>query len=444
MQDPAPALPLPVHLRFHRGLLRCGPWFDGRLPPGCAWSAARGAPWFEAPASRHRLLRRHLNRRGLPVVDGLPVPERLPAALPAPALPAALQLAMAAFRGSGRRGLVLGAGDAERTALALAAIAGARRAAVLLAPTEAAVDGWIAALRPRLLAAVGRLADGEAPPPVAVAAVAPFATLAERCGARFRLLVADGCDRVPLRLLQHGLSCCAASQRLGFLGRQAPAQLLGELAGSLGPVLHLCESGSQSRHVLQLPLRADERAEFAAGWSAFLGAFDRFAALAPTARFGEFVRWARGDEVGRPGLAGWHRAMRALRLPRAKAAACELLLQRHRRERLLFFTADRESAYALCRRCHALPVTAELPAAARRQALAAWADGLVPALCGPRLLEEAHGLPAADVGVVVGGAFGRAQLQARRLRVREGGAFYQLVAAGTIEAARALRDDAGA
>ena len=162
--------------------------------------------------------------------------------------------------------------------------------------------------------------------------------------------------------------------------------------------------------------------------------------MAVGGRFGDFVRWARQDEQGRPGLLGWHRALRALRWTRAKAAACAQLLQQHRRQRLLFFTQDRESAYALCRSCHALPITAELPAAARRQALQAWADGEVPALCGPRLLEEAHGLPPADVGVVVGAAFGHGQLEARLRRVRPDGAFYQLVTADTVEVGRLWRD----
>lgn len=432
---------LPIHLSWRRGVLHGGPWPDGaRLPFGCEWSG-RGAPWFEAPASRHAVLRRAAGRLGCLLVDDVPAAAALPLR-PAPVpLPASLQLALAAFQGGGRRGLVLGGDDAARTDLAAAAIARCGRATVVLAPTAAGVDGWIAALRQSLGGAVGALTLTRPPPPIAVAAVAPFAAMAERWGNRFRLLIADGCDRVPLGALRHGVSCCTATQRLGFVGTASAARLL-ELSGLFGPLLHQCVADTVTRHVLHLPLGAGERAVYEQHWSRFLAGYDRCAAMTGSLGFAGFVRWARRDD--RPALLAWHGAQRALHWTKAKAAACALLLRRHRGQRLLFFTGDRESAYALCRSCHVLPITSELPAAARRQALAAWAAGEVPALCGPRLCEEAHGLPLADVGVVVGGAFGKGQLQARLLRVRGDGSFYQLLSQDTVEVSRQQRQRDGA
>ena len=56
------------------------------------------------------------------------------------------------------------------------------------------------------------------------------------------------------------------------------------------------------RRVLHLPLSAEERSDYEAAWSGFLGAYDRFQAMAPGARFSQFVSWAREDPRGRPGL----------------------------------------------------------------------------------------------------------------------------------------------
>jgi len=189
-----------------------------------------------------------------------------------------------------------------------------------------------------------------------------------------------------------------------------------------------------------LPLSADERAAYADAFHTFFGAFDHFTAMAPGAQFAEFVRWARSDPAGRPGLLAWHRALAALAWTRAKSAAVAAILAAHAGARVLLFTADKESTYALARAHLVAPVTAELPRRERQQLLAAFLRAELRALVGPRLLDDGVPEACADVGVVVGSAFGRRQRLARERRIAAPGVVYELLSQDTVEVGRARRE----
>lgn len=441
----APSVSPPVELRFSRGAMAAAPWPDGiPLPPGCRWHEALGRPTLVAPGCLHPALCRVLNEAGTPYLDHAGSGQPLPVAGSVPAPGPSVLMGLHAWRGHGGRGLMLGLDDGDRMSSALHALREIGRTALVLAATEAAVDGWASALRPWYGSAVGTLRVGQELQPLTIASWHAFAPRAGDLGSRFALVVGDGCDRVPSGPAFASLQCCTAAHRLGFLGPAPAADLVLDLGSVLGPMVCAVEPAAVPRRVLHLPLSAEERSDYDAAWSGFLGAYDRFQAMAPGARFSQFVQWARDDPRGRPGLQAWHRALRCLRLTRAKEEAVTLLLSRHQGERVLLFTADRESAYALCRSTFALPVTAELSRAEREAALLAYARGEVHALSGPRLLEETHGLPPCDVGIVVGRAFGAPQQQARLQRVRPGGVLYELVAADTVEVSRTRHSGHGA
>ncbi len=342
-----------------------------------------------------------------------------------PAPPAAVDLALHALAAHRGRGLLLGMAPADRSATVRALLAPAAAPAVVLVPTEAGVTGWREALGPPGLGAGVTITTWNA-----------FAEIVHRREEPMAVLVADGCDRVPVTALQACLQPCPAPIRIGFTGERPTWERVQHLGRLLGPTVWAQATAVHTEGVLHLPLTDDEREDYDTAWSTFLGAYDRFQAMAPGARFPQFVRWARQDPAGRPGLLAWHRALRALHCTTGKRTAVRALLERHRGRRILLFTADRDSAYALAQDCLVMPLTGEMARSERLAALQAHARGELPVLVGPRLLEEAHGLPPADLGVVVGRAFGESQHQARRLRVAPQGAFLELVAAETIESAR--------
>jgi len=258
-------------------------------------------------------------------------------------------------------------------------------------------------------------------------------------GRRHDLLIADLPELMPGPRLLAVLDGSAAGARLLLPQDAHPRDLLA-WTGRSGPVLAVCGRDPALRTVeLRVPLPADARAVYDAAWSEFLAAYDRFAVAHPHAGFSTFVALARGDAAARPALLAWHRALRAAADNRNKAAVAARLLQRHRGERVLVFAPDRASAYALARAHLIAPITAEIPRAERRAAVAAFARGELRALVGPRLLDTGVPERCADVGIAVGGGFGRAQRKARAARIRAGGLFYELCGLDTVEVGRARR-----
>lgn len=444
MNENSPSQSLPaVELCWRGGLLWAGPWPAAvAVPHGCRPAPGMPEGWQVADGHRYQAL------RDLLVAEGVGLHDRVPSAAPlepagvGSSVDGSVALAMSAWRGRGHRGQLLGLGDAERAAVVAAAVREVGRAAVVLTPSQAGVDGWQRALTGSLGRLVASLRDPATAAPVTVATWTGFARVLERLGTRFALVVADACDRAPRELVTAVLRSAVAPARLGMLGERPSPDLTLVLSGLVGPVVHWRGSEPVARHVVHLPLNAAEREVYDVAWSRFVGVWDRFRVDRPGVRFREFVHWARSDPVGRSGLLAWHRVQRLVHWTEAKQAAVATLLQDHRAERVLCFTGDRDSAYALARASLVMPVTAELSRAERETVVQDFAAGRLRVLGGPRLLEEMHGLPMADVGIVLGWSFGAAQQQARVQRIRSGGRLYELVAADTVEVSRAGRHGA--
>ena len=149
-------------------------------------------------------------------------------------------------------------------------------------------------------------------------------------------------------------------------------------------------------------------------------------------------------EEGRRGLAGYREARRLLAFPAAKRAALRRLLERHRDSRVLVFTSDNATAYAVAREHLLMPITCDIPRSERAAALERFRRGELRALVSARVLNEGIDVPDADVAVVVGGTQGtreHVQRIGRLLRPREGktATIYELVMRGTSEVSQARR-----
>jgi superfamily II DNA or RNA helicase len=124
------------------------------------------------------------------------------------------------------------------------------------------------------------------------------------------------------------------------------------------------------------------------------------------------------------------------------------LLARHAAARVLVFTADNATAYAVAREQLVMPITCDIPRAERAHALERFRRGELRALVSARVLNEGIDVPDAEVAVVVGGAQGErehVQRVGRLLRPVEGksAVVYELVMRGTSEVLQARRRRAG-
>lgn len=403
--------------------LRVRGWPDDLRPPLGATVLPTGE--LHGPLSLRPRLRRTLHQAGAAVVDLLtspPVPiEQRPHALEPSPVP------LAGWLAHGGHGLVVGLGDGAMVDLLLAAVRHTGAPTLLLVRDSGAELRWQQALRER---------PGTAAIDVRTAADAAR-TLAAQVP-RHDLLVVAQPELLPAPTLTTALAGLAPAHVLAFVDHAGPE--LQATTAWAGPLLAVCERGPAApRLELHLPLSPSERQAHDEAWHEFLCGYDAFAALRPEAGFGTFVQEARGEPAWRPSLLAWHRARAVAAWTVAKAAACGELLARHRRQSVLVFTPDRGSAYELARAHLIAPLTAELSRGERAGLLAAFARGQLKALAGPRLLELGVAAGSADVGIVVGGGYGRADRRARFDRIAPHGIVYELVSEGTAEVGRAQR-----
>jgi superfamily II DNA or RNA helicase len=122
----------------------------------------------------------------------------------------------------------------------------------------------------------------------------------------------------------------------------------------------------------------------------------------------------------------------------AKAEAVAMLLARHRDSRVLLFTADNDTAYAIAKRHLVMPMTCDISRGERDRALDAFRRGELRALVSARVLNEGIDVPDADVAILVGSTRGEreyVQRIGRLLRPAPGkrAIVYELITMGTGE-----------
>ena len=175
----------------------------------------------------------------------------------------------------------------------------------------------------------------------------------------------------------------------------------------------------------------------------------QFRRVAPGASWEDVARAAARTVEGRRALEAFRRARRLTAFTEAKREMLRVLLRRHFHEaRVLVFTADNESAYAVAREHLIMPFTCDIGRKEREEVLARFREGALRALVSARVLNEGIDVPDADVAIIVGGALGQrehVQRVGRLLRPREGkrALVYELVSRKTTEVRLARRRRAG-
>jgi superfamily II DNA or RNA helicase len=149
------------------------------------------------------------------------------------------------------------------------------------------------------------------------------------------------------------------------------------------------------------------------------------------------IRASRSDD-GRRAMEAYRRQREIAFAAPAKLDYVGLLLERHREDRLLLFTQDNATAYALSRRFLIPIITHETRVKERSEILAGLADGSYGAVVTSKVLNEGVDIPDANVAVVVSGSASvreHVQRLGRILRARAGkhALLYELVTANTAE-----------
>ncbi|HET6344428.1 MAG TPA: DEAD/DEAH box helicase family protein [Myxococcota bacterium] len=353
---------------------------------------------------------------GLPFDDRARCWEPLPLVATAPLAPHPHQEeALASWTAAGHRGIVVLPTGAGKTWLAVLAMLEVRQATLIVVPTIDLMHQWRAVLQERLGVTAGALGGGEhSRAPVTVATYDSAALQAEFIGHRFGLLVCDECHHLPAASYQFIATAALAPARLGLTATLDRADGGERVAMELlGPCVYSASAAALGGTYLapyevrriEVDMTADEQAAYDAERALYTG-FLRRAGVRMSQPDGwtQFVVRASRSDEGR-------RAMRAYRAQRRMALTCSgkrtalwAIVQAHRHDRILIFTDDNETVYALSRTLLIPSITHQTKPGERRALLGAFAGGSLPCLVTSRVLNEGVDVPDANVGVVLSGS----------------------------------------
>jgi superfamily II DNA or RNA helicase len=443
-----------VRLVFDRGtiLLRDPPaGVDLSDLPGVLWDPRVHA--LRAPARHYEAIRDALARRNVRFADEVYRSADHLDAWTEPPLRPYQDSALCAWKEAGRRGVIVLPTGSGKTRVAIAAMARGRRPALALVPTRVLLAQWVREIGAAFGGPVGCLGDGERR--VGSVTVATYESgwrQMPRLGNLFELLVVDEVHHFGSGVRDEALELCAAPARLGLTATLPDGAAAGRLGELIGPtVFELSVGDLTGRYLapfqlvsLNLDLDARERVAWDRAVAVYRPALRAFLREVPGATWLDFARSAARTEEGRRAIGAFRESRSLLAFPSAKRAAVRALLARHAGARVLVFTSDNATAYAVSREHLLMPITCDISRAERAAALERFRRGELGALVSARVLNEGIDVPDADVAIVVGGTQGErehVQRIGRLLRPQEGktAVVYELVMRGTSEVAQARR-----
>jgi superfamily II DNA or RNA helicase len=420
------------------------------LLAGVEWDPRCAA--YRAPPWRQREIRGALEN--LEYQDRVSMPWALPSGKwSAIELRPYQQAALAAWRAAGERGMVALPTGSGKTRVAMTAIAESGAQALCIVPTRVLMHQWRDQLRAHYDGHVGCWGDGEQElAPITVMTSESAYRHMARIGHRYPLLIVDEVHHFGSGLRDEALEMSVAAKRLG-LSATIPDQpeSLRRLAELVGPVVfsmsvsELAGKYLADYDIVEIPVALEAREQ--EQYEREMQLFRRGRASLSLSRFTPWkhlVRLMQTTREGRIGMAAWHRARRVVSLARGKRRVLRELMSQERDRRVLVFTAENETAYAIARQELIMPITCDIKRRERDEVLARFRRGELRALVSARVLNEGVDVPDADVAIIMGGSHGErehVQRVGRLLRPMPGkrAVVYEIVAAGTNETWQARR-----
>jgi superfamily II DNA or RNA helicase len=448
-------LPPPVRLGFDRGTLTLSglPAESAPALPGVLWDPRVRV--HRAPAFRYAEVVQGLRARGRPFVDAIRPGSREGApAFSAVDLRSYQQAALTSWQLAGCRGLVVLPTGSGKTRVAIAAMAATGARVLCLVPTRVLLHQWASELSRWHLGPVGRFGDGHRSlEAVTVATFESGVRHASTLGALFDLVIVDEVHHFGARIKDEALEMSVAPFRLGLTATlPADAVQVSRLVELVGPVVFRLSVSELAgtylaafdTRVFRTSLDRDERAQYEREHAVFQAFRRAFRGVHPEGSWQDFVSVASQSDEGRRALASWRRTRQIVAFPKAKRRLLGELLARHRDARVLVFTPDNETAYAIARAHLVAPLTCDIKRKERDEVLDRFRRGELTALVSSRVLNEGLDVPDAEVAVIVGGAQGErehVQRVGRLLRPAPGkrAIVYELVVTGTSESFAATK-----
>jgi superfamily II DNA or RNA helicase len=402
------------------------------------------------PAYRYAALRDALDDAGVDYVDDVG-----PWSLPEP-LSTTYDLreyqreAYEAWLDAGSRGVLELPTGSGKTVVAVAAVAERSVPTLVVVPTVDLLTQWRRELAAEFSVPVGQLGGGEQRVEALTVSTYDSAYLrADDLGDRFGFVVFDEVHHLGGEGYREAARLLAAPARLGLTAtferpdgaHEVVADLVGERVYALSPDdlagEHLANYDVRR---VEVELTDEERAEYEEAQGTFL---DYLASSNLQMRSGsdyrKLVLRSGSDPRAREALLAKQRAREIMMNSDAKVEALASVLERHRGDRTIVFTAHTDLVYRLSERFLIPAITGETAAPERRETLDRFRRGEYTRVVAANVLDEGVDVPDASVGVLLSGSGSErefTQRLGRILRPKEDGrraVLYEIVSADTAE-----------
>jgi superfamily II DNA or RNA helicase len=368
-----------------------------------------------APAYRYGAVRGACRERGIDVEDRvLEVPD-------AGALSSTYELreyqaaALSDWEAAGRRGVLELPTGSGKTVIGIAAIESLEAATLVVVPTIDLLEQWRRELEAEFSVPVGQLGGGkQRVEPITVSTYDSAYLRADDLGDRFGFVVFDEVHHLGGEGYREIARLLAAPARMGLTATfERPDGAHEVVAELVGPVVHRIDPEELAGDHLaaydvrrvEVELTEAERREYEENHETFV---NYLAAsnlrMESGADYRKLVMRSGNDPRAREALLARQRAREVAFSSDAKVAELERILERHREDRVIVFTAHNDLAYRVAERFLVPAITHHTPAGERREVLERFREGTYSRVVTSNVLDEGVDVPAANVAVVLSGS----------------------------------------
>ena len=358
--------------------------------------------------------------------------------------------ALSAWHDAGTRGVLELPTGAGKTVIAIRAMVDLGVPTLVVVPTIDLLEQWIRELETEFDVPIGRFGGGEQrQEPITVSTYDSAYLKAEDVGDAFEFVVFDEVHHLGGEGFRDVARLLAAPARLGLTAtfersdgaHEAVAELVGErvyaldvddLAGE-----HLAPYDIRR---IEVELTPEERERYEAKQGTFVEYLrESDITFTSGSDYRKLVMRSGTDPRAREALLAKSAAREIMMNAERKLERLGSILDRHREDRVIVFTAHTELVYRISERFLIPAITAETGAAERRDILQRFRDGTYSRVVAANVLDEGVDVPDANVAVVLSGSGSEREFTQRLGRVlrpkADGGRalLYELVSAETAE-----------
>ena len=323
--------------------------------------------------------------------------------------------ALSAWHDAGDRGVLELPTGSGKTVVAIGAMAELGVPTLVVVPTIDLLEQWERELREEFGDPVGRLGGGEQRvEPVTVSTYDSAYLRADELGDRFGFVVFDEVHHLGGEGFRQIARLLAAPARLGLTATfERPDGAHEIIAELVGPVVyrrdpadlagdHLAEFDIKR---IEVSLTPEERERY----DDLQGTFTDYLAssgirMRSGSDYRELVKRSGNDPRAREALLAKQRAREVMMNAERKVTELADILDRHREDRVIVFTAYTDLVYRLSERFLIPAITNETGAAERREILERFREGRYSRVVAANVLDEGVDVPDANVAVVLSGS----------------------------------------